>query len=96
MRDLFILLGDLLTAVAKILGPGGARAVVAESLLMLSRAVRSAHGDVIGNSPCTRYGCNREAILGEVCLRAGLPGHAWKAPSGRLYAFEILKWGEAE
>jgi len=34
MGDLFILLGHLLTTVAKLLRPGGARAVTAESVLM--------------------------------------------------------------
>ena len=34
MKDLLILLAHLFTTVAKLLGPGGARAVVAESLLM--------------------------------------------------------------
>ena len=34
MKDLLILLTHLLTTAAKLLGPGGARAVVADSLLM--------------------------------------------------------------
>jgi hypothetical protein len=34
MKDLLILLARLFTTVAKLLGCGGARAVVAESLLM--------------------------------------------------------------
>ncbi len=34
MKDLLILLAHLLTTVAKLLGPGGARAIVADSLLM--------------------------------------------------------------
>jgi len=34
MKNLLILLAHLLTTVAKLLGPGGARAVVADSLLM--------------------------------------------------------------
>ena len=34
MKDLLILLAHLLTTVAKFLGPGGAKAVVADSLLM--------------------------------------------------------------
>jgi hypothetical protein len=34
MKDLLVLLAHLLTTVAKLLGPGGARAVVADSLLM--------------------------------------------------------------
>jgi len=34
MKDLLILLAHLLTTVAKLLRPGGARAVVADSLLM--------------------------------------------------------------
>ncbi len=34
MKDLLILLAHLLTTTAKLLGPGGARAVVADSLLM--------------------------------------------------------------
>ena len=34
MRDLLILLAHLLTTIAKLLGPGGARAIVADSLLM--------------------------------------------------------------
>ena len=34
MRALFVLIAHLLTTVATLLGPGGARAVVANSLLM--------------------------------------------------------------
>jgi len=34
MKDLLVLLAHLLTTLAKLLGPGGARAVVADSLLM--------------------------------------------------------------
>jgi hypothetical protein len=34
MKDLLILLAHLLTTLAKLMGPGGARAVVADSLLM--------------------------------------------------------------
>jgi hypothetical protein len=34
MKDLLILLTHLLTTIAKLLGPGGARAIVADSLLM--------------------------------------------------------------
>ena len=33
MKDIFILLAHLLTTIAKLLGPGGARAIVADSLL---------------------------------------------------------------
>ena len=34
MKDLLILLAHLLTTVAKLLGPGGAKAIVADNLLM--------------------------------------------------------------
>jgi putative transposase len=34
MKDMLVLLAHLLTTIAKLLGPGGARAVVADSLLM--------------------------------------------------------------
>ena len=34
MKDLLVLCGHLLTTIAKLLGPGGVRAVVADSLLM--------------------------------------------------------------
>ena len=34
MKDLLVLLAHLLTTIAKLLGPGGARAIVADSLLM--------------------------------------------------------------
>lgn len=34
MKDILILLVDLLTAVAKLLGPGGTKAVIAENLLL--------------------------------------------------------------
>ena len=34
MKDILILLVHLLTTVAKLMGPGGARAVIADSLLM--------------------------------------------------------------
>ena len=33
MKDLLILIAHLLTTIAKLLGPGGARAIVADSLL---------------------------------------------------------------
>lgn len=36
MRDLFILAARLLTSIATLPGPGGARAVVADSLLRLT------------------------------------------------------------
>jgi hypothetical protein len=47
MKDLLILLAHLLTTIAKLLGPGGAKAVVADSLLMKQR------------NPC--FGCPRIA-----------------------------------
>jgi hypothetical protein len=34
MKDLLVLLAHLLTTIAKLLGPGGARTVVADSLIM--------------------------------------------------------------
>ena len=34
MKDLLVRLAHLLTTIAKLLGPGGARAIVADSLLM--------------------------------------------------------------
>ena len=34
MKELLVLLAHLLTTLAKLLGPGGARAIVADSLLM--------------------------------------------------------------
>jgi hypothetical protein len=34
MKDLLILLGHLLTTIARLLGPGGEKAVIADSLLM--------------------------------------------------------------
>ena len=34
MKDLFVLLMHLLTTLAKLMGPGGAKTVVADSLLM--------------------------------------------------------------
>ena len=34
MKDLLILLAHLLTTIAKLLGPGGAKTIVADSLLM--------------------------------------------------------------
>ena len=34
MKDLLILLAHLLTTIAKLMGPGGAKAIVANSLLM--------------------------------------------------------------
>ncbi len=34
MKDMLVLLAHLLTTIAKLLGPGGARAVIADSLLM--------------------------------------------------------------
>jgi len=34
MKNLLLLLAHLLTTLAKLLGPGGARAIVADSLLM--------------------------------------------------------------
>jgi hypothetical protein len=34
MKDVLVLLAHLLTTLARLLGPGGARAIVADSLLM--------------------------------------------------------------
>ena len=34
MKDMLLMLAHLLTTLAKLLGPGGARAIVADSLLM--------------------------------------------------------------
>ena len=39
MKDLLALLAHLLTALAKLLGPGGARAVVADSLLIKQQLI---------------------------------------------------------
>jgi hypothetical protein len=61
MSDLFILLGHLLTTVAKLLRPGGAR--------HLSRAIRTAHGGVISNSPCTGLLIKASEIMPEGELR---------------------------
>ena len=47
MKDLLILLLHLLKTIAKLLGPGGAKAVVADSLLMKQQLLSSiAPGDV--------------------------------------------------
>ena len=40
MKDLLILIAHLLTTIAKLLGPGGARAIVADSLLTKHGSVR--------------------------------------------------------
>jgi putative transposase len=39
MKDLLVLLAHLLTALAKLLGPGGAKAIVADSLLMKQQLI---------------------------------------------------------
>jgi hypothetical protein len=39
MKDLMVLLAHLLTTIAKLLGPGGARTVVADSLLMKQQLI---------------------------------------------------------
>ena len=55
MKDLLVLLAHLLTTIAKLLGPGGARAVVADSLLMkqqllvINRSRRQAPDEVSGD-----------------------------------------------
>ena len=41
MKYLLILLAHLLTTIAKLMGPGGARAVVADSLLMKQQLLSS-------------------------------------------------------
>ena len=43
MRDLFVLIAHLLTTVASLLGPGGVRAVVADSLLMKQQLLSMAN-----------------------------------------------------
>jgi hypothetical protein len=43
MKDLFIVLGFLLTTIARILRPGGARAIVAESLLLKQQLLGRPH-----------------------------------------------------
>jgi hypothetical protein len=66
MRDLAVLVIHLLATVARLAGPGGARAVVAESvlvkqqLLIFNRSRRRAPTSVwpIGWSPaCVRWSC---------------------------------------
>lgn len=63
MRDLAVLFLHLLTTVARLAGPGGARAVVAESVLVKHQrsqynrnATRSSrrrhHDDICGVEPC--------------------------------------------
>jgi putative transposase len=39
MKDLLVLLAHLLTTLAKLLGPGGAKAIVADSLLMKQQLI---------------------------------------------------------
>jgi len=39
MKDMLLLLVHLLTTIAKLLGPGGARAIVADSLLLKQQAI---------------------------------------------------------
>ena len=40
MKDLLILLAHLLTTIAKLLGPGGVKTIVADSLLMKQQLLR--------------------------------------------------------
>jgi hypothetical protein len=64
MKDLLILLAHLFTTVAKLLGPGGARAVVAESLLMkqLKRGVFDFESTTILNKTGYRIHSNLAMI----------------------------------
>jgi len=53
MKDLLILVAHLLTTIAKLLGPGGARAVGADSLLMKQQIVviHRSHHSLNGDTP---------------------------------------------
>ena len=53
MRDLAVLLLHLLATIARLAGPGGARSVVAESVLV-KHQLRASWLFTIGNSPPTR------------------------------------------
>jgi hypothetical protein len=55
MKDLLILLAHLLTTAAKLLGPGGARAVVADSLLMKHRLLVAVSQPVPHSEGCRDY-----------------------------------------
>ena len=70
MRDLVVLFLHLLATVARLAGPGGARSVVAESvlvtqqLLILNRSrKRSPHPNTPGSSPIGNGGRLRQFIL---------------------------------
>ena len=49
MKDLLVIIAHLLTTIAKLIGPGGAIAVVADSLLMKQQLLRRT---VTGASIC--------------------------------------------
>ena len=72
MRDLIILLVHLIATLARLMGPGGARSVIAESLLVKQqllilnrsrqRAPNLRASGRIGSSPvCVRSSCARPA-----------------------------------
>ena len=55
MKDLLILLAHLLTTVAKLLGPGRARAVVADSLLMKQQLLVAVSRSTPDSAGCGHY-----------------------------------------
>ena len=91
MKDLLVLLVHLLTTIAKLLGPGGARAIVADSLLMKQQLL------VISRS---RKRAPNLSVLDRFLLRFWSlflrPHHIWRSaiiirPSTLLRFHEALK-----
>jgi AmmeMemoRadiSam system protein A len=44
----------------------------------------------------TEWGFDREAFLGEVSRKAGLPAGAWKEPEAKIWRFQAEVFGEGE
>jgi len=72
MKDTAILLVDLLTIIAKLLGPGGAKAIIAENLLASSK-----------NNPRTNFG----ALFGIAAIRFRHENHRPTLPAHTAYVY---------
>ncbi len=76
MKDMLLLLAHLLTTIAKLLRPGGARAIVADSLLMKQQLIiinrYRTHQSLGGETPAV--------VSGDPQLfRANLRNYSWQS-----------------
>ena len=87
MKDLLVLLAHLLTTLAKLLGPGGARAIVADSLLMKQQLL------IINRPFCVpqSHSCRSTAAGILVAISRSPPHAASSGHSQTIDTFEISR-----